>query len=85
MGPRATSPPSILIVDDEKRLAEVLAVGLEVRGFRAAFVDSVADALAYLESHPVSLVITDLRMPKQGGRELLAQLHRPGQACPSSS
>ncbi|MDB5531694.1 MAG: sigma-54-dependent Fis family transcriptional regulator [Hyphomicrobiales bacterium] len=65
---------SILIVDDEKRLAEVLALALEARDYRATFVYSVAEALAHLKKTSVDLVLSDLRMPELGGRELLTEL-----------
>ncbi|MCW2246923.1 DNA-binding NtrC family response regulator [Azospirillum fermentarium] len=64
----------ILIVDDEVRLAEVVADALEVRGFRAHFVDSAAAALTWIDDNPVSLVLSDLRMPGMDGREFLRLL-----------
>ncbi|WP_114394121.1 sigma-54-dependent transcriptional regulator [Oleisolibacter albus] len=64
----------ILVVDDEVRLGEVVAAALEARGFPSHFVDSVPAALAWMDANPVSLVLTDLRMPGAGGRELLALL-----------
>src|SRR3954468_2725907 len=66
--------PAILIVDDELRLAEVLGVALEGRGLEAHAVDSVAAAEALMRTSPVDLVLTDLRMPEAGGRELLQRL-----------
>ncbi|MDT8265019.1 response regulator, partial [Roseomonas sp. DSM 102946] len=65
---------SILIVDDEARLAEVLAVGLEGRGFEAAFACSADAALGHVAAQRVDLVLTDLRMPGLSGQELLRRL-----------
>ncbi|WP_145143778.1 sigma-54 dependent transcriptional regulator [Roseomonas gilardii] len=65
---------SILIVDDEARLAEVLAVGLEGRGFETAFVCSTDAALGHVATQRVDLVLTDLRMPGLSGQELLRRL-----------
>ena len=65
---------SILIVDDEARLAEVLAVGLEGRGFETAFVCSADAALGHVATQRVDLVLTDLRMPGLSGQELLRRL-----------
>lgn len=65
---------SILIVDDEARLAEVLAVGLEGRGFEAAFACSADAALGHVATQRVDLVLTDLRMPGLSGQELLRRL-----------
>jgi len=68
--------PTILVVDDEPRLAEVLAVALGARGFRSEFVCSVAQAKDFLASHLVDLVIADLRMPERSGRDLLHDLRQ---------
>ncbi|PZW49202.1 DNA-binding NtrC family response regulator [Humitalea rosea] len=67
-------PRPILIIDDEARLAEVIAVALRQRGFATHFVDSAAKALAWLDEGNPSLVLTDLRMPGMDGRALLQRL-----------
>lgn len=71
---------TVLVVADETRLAEVLAVALEARGFQARVANSVDAVLAALEERPVNLVLTDLRMPGLRGRDLLARIRalRPG-------
>jgi two-component system, NtrC family, response regulator AtoC len=60
----------------------VLAVALEAQGFEASFVTSVTAALARIEEHPVSLVLTDLRMPGLTGRDLLARIRAARPALP---
>ena len=67
-------PPRILIVDDEARLAEVLALGLQARGFEAVSEGSAQGALERLRQESFDLVVTDLRMPHQDGRALLHEL-----------
>ena len=64
----------ILIVDDEVRHGEVLEAALAERGFEATSTNTVAKALAYCASHEVDLVLSDLRMPGQGGNDLLKAL-----------
>ncbi|MFG1290982.1 sigma-54-dependent transcriptional regulator [Xanthobacter versatilis] len=64
----------ILIVDDEVRHGEVLEAALAERGFEATSTNTVAKALAYCTSHAVDLVLSDLRMPGQGGSDLLKAL-----------
>ncbi|TDT94665.1 MULTISPECIES: sigma-54-dependent transcriptional regulator [Azorhizobium] len=66
--------PAILVVDDEKRLGEVLAAALTERGFETTAVSSAAAALAHCEANAVDLVLTDLRMPDRSGRDLLLAL-----------
>ena len=69
-------PSSILVVDDEPRLAETLALALEGGGLSSDFVTDATSALQRLEQGEFGLVITDLRMPGRGGRDLLQELRR---------
>ncbi len=68
--------PTILLVDDEARLGEVLAAALAERGFEAVAVGGVAAALEYCDGSPVDAVLTDLRMPGGSGRDLLHALQK---------
>jgi len=67
---------NVLIVDDEKSLIESMKVGFET--FKDSFSILTArngkEAIAVLESTPIDLVVTDLRMPEIDGLELLAYL-----------
>lgn len=65
---------SILVVDDEPRLAETLALALEGGGLTSEFVTSADSALERIEQGEFGLVITDLRMPGRNGRDLLHEL-----------
>jgi two-component system NtrC family response regulator len=67
---------SILVVDDEVRLADVLAAALEDLGYRATAVHSARAALAELEQARFDLVLTDLRLPVMDGRALLREVRR---------
>ncbi|WP_062017803.1 sigma-54 dependent transcriptional regulator [Aureimonas sp. AU4] len=67
---------TILIVDDEERLLDVLGGMLESLGYGIVQASSGASALVALEREPVDLVLTDLRMPGVSGRELLAEIRR---------
>ncbi|MFP6683968.1 MAG: response regulator, partial [Polyangiaceae bacterium] len=61
----------ILVVDDEANLRRVLSVQLEREGFEVHTAPDGEAGLAFLSEHHVDLVITDLRMPKLGGMDLL--------------
>lgn len=61
----------ILVVDDAPDTVEVIQRNLQARGYRVYTAPAVADAVRLLEQSPVELVITDLKMPKVGGRELV--------------
>jgi len=63
--------PFCLIVDDEPRLRQVLMHLMRTEGFTCIEAGNGEDALALLEQHPVTLVMSDLRMPRMDGLELL--------------
>lgn len=65
---------SILIVDDESSLTEVLAEVLEDYGHRVVTASSGEEALAMFLQDPVSVVFTDVRMPGMTGIELLREI-----------
>ena len=64
---------SILVVDDEVSIQKLLAAMLQSEGYRVRTVGSAREALAALKSAPVSLLITDVKLPDQDGIGLLQQ------------
>jgi two-component system, NtrC family, response regulator AtoC len=73
---------TILLVDDEPKLRDVLSVGLNDLGYRTLTAPSGSQALDLLQREEVDLVLTDLRMPGIGGRELLKEIKRIRPALP---
>ena len=71
----AQSPttPFCLVVDDEPRLRQVLVHLMKSDGFTCVEAGNGEDALALLQQHPITLMMSDLRMPKMDGLELLRQ------------
>src|ERR1051325_6051496 len=63
-----------LIVDDEPRLRQVLLHLMRSDGFTCYEASNGIDALAQLAVTDMTLVLSDLRMPKMGGIELLREL-----------
>jgi len=61
----------ILVVDDEANLRKVLVAQLSSEGYDIHTAADGAEAKELLEEHHIDLVITDLRMPKVDGMELL--------------
>ncbi len=61
----------ILVVDDEPNLRRVLSAQLVRDGYDVHTAEDGEQGLAILGEHHVDLVITDLRMPKVDGMELL--------------
>ncbi len=69
----------ILVVDDEPVIREILADFLSMEGFVVRTAADGSEALVELSRAHYDLVLTDLKMPKMGGLELLAaiQKHTP--------
>lgn len=65
---------TILVVDDDESLRRVTQVQLQQAGFLAEAVSSAKQALNLLESRPVDLVLTDLKMPEMSGLQLLREI-----------
>jgi CheY-like chemotaxis protein len=65
--------PHILLVDDDRKFAELLKRGLVTKGFSVSIATSVNDALLYhLEtSSDIDLIITDYHMPQMKGSDLV--------------
>ncbi|NLG44039.1 MAG: sigma-54-dependent Fis family transcriptional regulator [Phycisphaerae bacterium] len=67
----ANRPETMLVVDDAPVALRVIKRNLLSQGFRVLTATRVADAVGILEATPVDLVITDLKMPKVGGLDLV--------------
>ncbi len=66
----------VLVADDEPNLRRVLSAQLHRDGYEVIAVEDGQAALDALEAHHVDVVITDLRMPRVDGMELLKQVTR---------
>lgn len=64
-------PLRALVVDDEPRLRELLVRVLTREGFECRAAGDGEEALLALDAWPAPLVMTDLRMPRVDGVELL--------------
>ncbi len=72
--PSAEAVRYCLIVDDEPRLRQVMVHLMRSDGFQCIEAGNGVEALEQLEKHPVMLVLSDLRMPKMDGFELLREI-----------
>ncbi|MBR1497054.1 MAG: response regulator transcription factor [Oscillospiraceae bacterium] len=66
----------ILIVEDEKLLAETLQTLLEARGFETEAVYDGEDGLSYAETGVYDLLILDVMLPRRDGLEIARALRR---------
>jgi DNA-binding NtrC family response regulator len=62
----------ILVVDDEPDMAESCAFLLRRKGYEAAVATSAEQAVEELARRPFALVVSDVRMPRMNGMQLLA-------------
>ena len=76
--PATGSLRQVLVVDDEESLRHMLVVLLKREGYEATAVGSGEQALAELAQRSYDVVISDIRMPKLGGLELVDEIHRRG-------
>src|ERR1051326_7916334 len=65
---------SILVAEDDAEVRSLICLALEHAGFTVRAVSDGATALQELKSHPVDLLISNLRMPRLDGRELLNRI-----------
>ena len=66
----------VLVVDDERDLAELAAFFLERAGFTARCAASAEEALQLLQHERFAVVVSDVRMPRMNGLELLQAIRQ---------
>jgi signal transduction histidine kinase len=65
----------VLVVDDEKEIRVFLSKALSrLGGFHVDVAESGEEALGKLEKEPFELVLTDLKMPRMDGLQLIAEI-----------
>jgi CheY-like chemotaxis protein len=64
----------ILIVDDEVSMVKMITAVLEMKGHRVLAASNGVHALEILPQGGVDLVVTDIKMPKMNGFELIPAL-----------
>jgi CheY-like chemotaxis protein len=62
---------TILVVDDELAIQQLLRDFLEEKGYTVETAGSVGDAIFVLETGMIDAVVLDVRMPRRSGLELL--------------
>jgi len=68
--------PTVLIVEDEAGLAEVLHLHLEAGGYRALVAHDGLEALYLLDRELPAVVLLDLNLPQVSGFRLMELLRR---------
>lgn len=76
------SNPTILIVEDERRLSRVLQLELEYEHYDTDIADNGKDALRMMEEKEWDLVLLDIMLPGLSGLEVLRRFRRSNQHTP---
>jgi CheY-like chemotaxis protein len=69
-------PCSILVVDDEPGIRELLCLMLEAAGHNVVAAEDGIQAPKVLAAQPIQVVITDLLMPERDGLEFIAEIRK---------
>jgi len=83
-GPTPGGTESILVLDDEPALAQMLEKSLSALGYRVVAFSKPEDALAHIRetSQGVDLIITDFSMPQMTGIEFAEQINNLAPGTP---
>lgn len=73
---------TILIVEDEKRVADLLKIGLEENGYQTMVAYDGAMGLRLFQSNSFQLVISDIILPKLDGFELCKEIRKVNERIP---
>jgi CheY-like chemotaxis protein len=80
-GLSALSDRSVLVVDDEESIREIVQEGLSARGLKVECAESVDAALSRLSAQAYDVVLCDFNLPGLRGTELFERLlARPEQS-----
>ena len=71
----AQQKQTILVVDDDPHILEVVDARLTSAGFRTIMAPGAAQAVEVVKAQQVDLLISDVRMPGMGGMELFKEVH----------
>ena len=72
----------VLIVEDDRKLAEFVARGLRAERFAVDLAADGLEGLHYLESYEYDLLVLDLMLPQLSGSELLRRVRRSRPSLP---
>jgi len=77
-----TAGKSILVVDDEQRLAESIKNYLELKGYQVHAVFNGEEGLKAATTHKPDLIIADILMPRMDGYSMIKELRKENRETP---
>ena len=72
----SATPASILVVDDDRRVVELLTIALNAYGYRVIQANDGEEALRLASRERPDLVVLDVRLPKRSGYEVCELLRQ---------
>jgi len=69
------NPPTILIVDDDKAICELVSEGLTEDGYTCDIASTADEALTKLQNYRFDIALLDIKLPGKSGMELLRTFH----------
>ena len=72
----------ILIIEDERKLAEAIGAGLKGNGYEVILAHTGEAGLRHLHEDSVDLILLDVMLPRVGGLEVLREVRRNGFKLP---
>jgi DNA-binding response OmpR family regulator len=72
----------ILIIEDERKLAEAIGAGLKGNGYEVILAHNGETGLRHLHEDAVDLILLDVMLPRVGGLEVLREVRRNGFKLP---
>jgi two-component system phosphate regulon response regulator OmpR len=77
-----TEQPHVLVVDDDRRLRDLLRRFLADNGFRVTVAGDAREARATVGSFAFDVIVLDVMMPGESGIEMITRLRQEGLALP---
>lgn len=68
--------PTILVIDDDRRINEFITIALEQEGFHVISALDGEEGLSIIEKNPIDLIVLDIMMPKVDGWEIASYLQQ---------
>jgi len=72
----------ILLVEDERKLAEAVAEGLQGEGYSVSLAASGEAGLSSVRQHAFDLILLDVMLPGRNGLDVLGEMRRAGLKSP---
>ncbi|GHU59602.1 DNA-binding response regulator [Spirochaetia bacterium] len=71
-----TDKQTVLVVDDESKILELVKSYLEMNGYKALCAKNGGEGMALFEQNPVSLILLDLMLPDFSGEEFCKKVRQ---------